>query len=67
MMYLFLQNRVQVLVLVVLIIGPYVWAAQRSADVPPPVPFKDVGACPFEGCVYRTWIANEAVAVRTAK
>jgi len=67
MMNLSLQSRVQLLVMVVLIIGPYIWAAQSSADVPPPVPFEDVGACPFEGCVYRTWIANEAVAIRAAR
>jgi hypothetical protein len=29
------------------------------------MPFEDVGACPFEGCVYRDWIANSAVTVRT--
>ena len=31
----------------------------------PPMPFEDVGACPFEGCVYREWIANSAVVVST--
>ena len=35
----------------------------RSAS--PPIPFEDVGACPFEGCVYRDWIANSAVVVST--
>jgi hypothetical protein len=29
------------------------------------MPFEDIGACPFEGCVYRDWIANGPVAVRT--
>ncbi|MGE3512424.1 MAG: hypothetical protein AB7N65_26465, partial [Vicinamibacterales bacterium] len=33
----------------------------------PPVPFEDVGACPFEGCVYREWVANAPVAVRTGR
>jgi hypothetical protein len=28
------------------------------------MPFEDIGACPFEGCVYREWIANAAVDVR---
>jgi hypothetical protein len=30
----------------------------------PPVPYEDVGACPFEGCVYRAWTANAPVSVR---
>jgi hypothetical protein len=30
----------------------------------PPVPYEDVGACPFEGCVYREWTANDSVTVR---
>jgi hypothetical protein len=29
------------------------------------MPFEDVGACPFEGCVYCDWIAKGAGAVRT--
>ena len=33
----------------------------------PPVPFEDVGACPFEGCVYREWVANAPVVVRTGR
>ena len=24
----------------------------------PPIPYEDVDACPFEGCVYREWVAN---------
>lgn len=31
----------------------------------PPMPYEDVGACPFEGCVYRTWTAKAAIPVRT--
>src|SRR6185503_18422749 len=31
----------------------------------PPMPFEDIGACPFEGCVYREWTANARVIVRT--
>jgi hypothetical protein len=30
----------------------------------PPIPYEDAGACPFEGCAYREWIANAAVAIR---
>jgi hypothetical protein len=33
----------------------------------PPVPYEDVGACPFEGCVYREWIANARVDVRSGR
>jgi hypothetical protein len=33
----------------------------------PPVPFEDAGACPFEGCVYRDWIATDTVVVRAAR
>ena len=29
----------------------------------PPIPFDDEGACPFEGCTYREWIANAPVRV----
>jgi len=27
------------------------------------MPYEDVGACPFEGCVYREWVANGTVTV----
>ena len=50
----------------VLLIGAGLSMAQQAATGPP-VPFEDVGACPFEGCVYRTWTANRAVAVRTER
>ena len=33
----------------------------------PPVPFEDVGACPFEGCVYREWVANAPVDIRSGR
>ena len=33
----------------------------------PPVPFEDVGACPFEGCVYREWTARAEVRVRAGR
>ena len=31
------------------------------------MPYEDEGACPFEGCVYRTWTANRTVAVRAER
>ena len=31
----------------------------------PPIPYEDAGACPFEGCVYREWVANAPVETRT--
>ena len=30
----------------------------------PPMPFEDVGACPFECCVYREWVAKGRVTIR---
>jgi hypothetical protein len=39
-------------------------AAGSAPVISPPVPFEDVGACPFEGCVYREWTASDAVALR---
>jgi len=40
---------------------------RAQAPVRPPVPFEDVGACPFEGCVYREWKARTTVQVRAAR
>ena len=31
-----------------------------------PIPFADTGACPFEGCKYRVWMATRRVDVRVA-
>ena len=33
----------------------------------PPIPYEDVGACPFEGCIYREWVANAPVEIRTER
>jgi len=33
----------------------------------PAMPYEDAGACPFEGCVYRDWQANDTVSVRSAR
>jgi hypothetical protein len=48
----------------------FMLAACSAAEQPRPpardeplIPFEDVGACPFEGCVYREWVANSQVAV----
>lgn len=30
----------------------------------PPIPFEDVGGCPFEGCTYREWTANSQTIIR---
>jgi hypothetical protein len=37
---------------------------QRTPFEGPSMPFEDEGACPFEGCVYRDWVANAGVAVK---
>lgn len=42
-------------------------AVQQVAPASPPMPYEDIGACPFEGCVYRDWIANDRVMVRTER
>ena len=36
-------------------------AASVGATSRPPTPYIDKGACPFEGCTYRTWIARKEV------
>jgi len=38
---------------------------QLSVQAGPPIPYEDVGACPFEGCVYREWVANAPIEIRT--
>jgi len=40
------------------------YSPQSVADAKPPVPYLDKGACPFEGCVYREWVANSPVMMR---
>jgi hypothetical protein len=44
--------------------GRHTASAQRSQSAGPPVPYVEAGVCPFEGCVYREWIALNAVGVR---
>jgi hypothetical protein len=31
------------------------------------MPYEDAGACPFEGCTYRKWQANDTVVVRKTR
>jgi hypothetical protein len=35
-----------------------------KGPVRPPLPYKDAGACPFEGCVYRDWTVNRDTPLR---
>ena len=51
--------------LVVSVCGVMSVKAQPPAT--PPLPYEDVGACPFEGCVYREWKARATVRVRAAR
>lgn len=37
---------------------------QIDKYVPPPTPYEDPGACPFEGCTYRDWIVKKEAVVR---
>jgi hypothetical protein len=39
------------------------FAAHGPEPSVPRTPYEDAAACPFAGCVYREWVANEAVAV----
>ena len=32
--------------------------------ISPPTPYEDFGACPFEGCTYREWIARKETIIR---
>lgn len=40
---------------------------QGSRIQPPPAPYEDRGACPFEACVYREWTARAAMKVRAER
>ena len=42
-------------------------AGAQSHFAPPPIPYEDVGACPFEGCVYREWTASRNVNIRASR
>ena len=43
------------LALLIALLIPFTVYAQTR----PPLPYEDVGACPFECCTYREWIANK--------
>ena len=45
----------------------YLLQTQSLMGAKPPVPYVDKGACPFEGCVYREWVANSVVMMRTER
>ena len=47
--------------------APISAAIEQAGRTGPPVPFEDVGACPFEGCTYREWTANVTVAARVSR
>jgi hypothetical protein len=55
------RTRAAVVIIGAIAAIPVVAEAQRDSG--PPVPYEDVGACPFEGCVYREWIARRAVSI----
>lgn len=59
-------------------VDPYGWEGSTNGDYLeeiskiknvqlwnyPPVPYEDSGACPFEGCVYREWIATKKTPIQ---
>ena len=45
----------------------FVRTGLQSALAGPPMPYEDAGACPFEGCVYGAWQANNTVRVRSTR
>lgn len=58
------------LVFAAFVTGALATPVQRALGEPetgPPMPYEDIGACPFEGCVYREWVANAPVTVRTGR
>jgi hypothetical protein len=59
-----MSGRVSVAIVVLLMAG---CAANEpsSPKAGPPIPYEDVGACPFEGCVYREWVANAPVEIHS--
>src|SRR5437762_9918902 len=64
-----MQSQLNAILMLVVTIGVLAGACgglmKRAEPDGPPVPFEDEGACPFEACVYRVWIAREPVVVRT--
>lgn len=52
-----------ILALALAIIIPLAAYAQNS----PPLPYEDAGACPFECCTYREWIANKTTPIHRTR
>ena len=62
------RNAILVLVVTIGVLAGACGAPMKRAEPDgPQVPFEDAGACPFEGCVYRLWIAREPVVVLTER
>jgi hypothetical protein len=60
-------GRLQLVAVLALATLPVLTAGRQSALSSPPMPYEDAGACPFEGCAYGEWRANETVVVRRTR
>src|ERR1041384_46047 len=49
---------------VLLIMPSFLYAQHATKTVP--IPFEDKGACPFECCTYRQWVATETTPVKAS-
>lgn len=58
-----LTNRLWLLALLIAILIPFTALAQTR----PPLPYEDVGACPFECCTYREWVAQKRTAIHQSR
>jgi hypothetical protein len=54
-------------VAILLIACVLVVASMDALAGPPPIPFNDWGACPFECCTYRKWVAKATVTAYTKR
>ena len=59
--------RSQIFVFAVLTLTAPPTVVGTSLQSGPPVPYEDAGACPFEGCMYGKWQANDTVTVRRTR
>ena len=55
------------LVAVAVVLGLQLISAGQPPSALPPLPYEDDGACPFEGCSYREWVATAPVTIRTER
>jgi hypothetical protein len=62
-----LPARCAFLLAAAIVLGQQLTSARQNPSALPPLPFEDVGACPFEGCSYREWVANAPIAIRTER